>query len=183
MVLHSGDMAEFHLVPQYERLPRNFQIFPGIILPAGTDYHFLRRHYQLQSADQRTLAVNVVYEDGPFYSGGRRQISGTASIRPHAGASIALGADYNDVALAEGRFNATVWRADVNTQFGPFVSLVNRVQYDSLSRGLGWQSRLRWITRPGDDVFVVYTHNWVDHTTLETLDRRGSVKIVRTLRF
>jgi hypothetical protein len=49
------------------------------------------------------------------------------------------------------------------------------------------------ITRPGNDNFVVYTHNWIDGDPIaepnavahgmETLDRRGSVKIVRTIRF
>jgi hypothetical protein len=96
---------------------------------------------------------------------------------------LTLGTDYNAVKLAQGTFTTRVWQADANTQFSPFVSLVNRVQYDSLSRGLGWQMRFRWITRPGDDLFIVYTHNWVDGASLETFDRRAAVKIVRTLRF
>ena len=58
---------------------------------------------------------------------------------------------------------------------------MNRIQYDSLSQGLGWQMRFRWITRPGDDLFIVYTHNWVERA-FETLDRRAAVKVVRTLR-
>ena len=27
---------------------------------------------------------------------------------------------------------------------------------------MGWQSRFRWIMRPGNDLYVVYTHNWLD---------------------
>ena len=33
--LHSSDLVEFHLLPLYERLPRDFEISPGVILPAG----------------------------------------------------------------------------------------------------------------------------------------------------
>jgi hypothetical protein len=66
--------------------------------------------------------------------------------------------------------------------------LVNNVQYDSVSRLLGWQARYRWIVRPGNDVFLVYTHNWVDdrldpNERFRTLDRRGAAKVVYTRRF
>jgi len=76
-----------------------------------------------------------------------------------------------------------VWLNDINTQFNPFASLVNRLQYDTVTGQLGWQSRFRWITRPGNDIFFVYTRNWVDRTTLQTFDQKGSIKIVRTIRF
>ena len=65
--------------------------------------------------------------------------------------------------------------------------LVNNVQYDSVSRVLGWQSRFRWILKPGNDIFVVYTHNWIDpldpSSRFRTLDRRAAAKAVYTKRF
>jgi Domain of unknown function (DUF5916) len=181
--LQSSDLLEFHLLPLYERLPRDFQIAPGIVLPAGSQYSFLRRHYQAQTSTSRPVSLNLSYEDGEFYSGERRQVNGTLSIRPHRGWLINVGGDFNNVALREGTFRTRLWLNDINTQFNPFISLVNRLQYDTVTRQLGWQSRFRWITRPGNDIFFVYTHNWVDRTTLQTLDRKGSIKIVRTIRF
>ena len=71
----------------------------------------------------------------------------------------------------------------MNTQFSPRVSLAQNVQYDTVTKGLGWQARFRWIQRPGDDLYVVYTHNWIDSAPLTTFDRRGAVKVVKTLRF
>jgi len=181
--LHSSDLVEFHLLPLYERLPRDFQISPGIVLPAGSQYSFLRRHYQAQTTTSRPVSLNASYEDGEFYSGERRQVVGTLSIRPRRGWLINVGGDFNEISLREGRFTTRVWLNDLNTQFNPFISLVNRLQFDTVTRQLGWQSRFRWITRPGNDIFFVYTHNWTDRTTLQTLDRKGSVKIVRTIRF
>jgi hypothetical protein len=181
--LQPGDLIEFHLLPLYERLPRNFQIFPGVVLPAGGRYSFVRRRSQVQSATNRPVSLNAVYEDGAFYSGQRRQVTGTLSVRPHRGWLINVGADYNEIALVEGRFTTRVWTNDVNTQLNPFVSLVNRLQYDTVTRQLGWQSRFRWITKPGNDIFFVYTHNWTDRETLQTLERKASIKVVRTIRF
>jgi hypothetical protein len=143
----------------------------------------VRRRAQWTSATNRRVSLVATYEDGAFYSGDRRQASGTLTVRPRRGWLINVGADYNQVALAEGRFVTRLWRTDVNTQLNPFVSFVNRVQFDTVTRQLGWQARFRWITRPGDDIFFVYTHNWREDGALETLDRRGAVKIVRTLRF
>ena len=181
--LGSTDLVEFHLVSLYERLPRDFQISPGVILPAGGEYPFLRRHYQAQTTTSRPVSLNITYEDGAFYSGQRQQVTGTLSLRPHRGWLINVGGDFNEISLREGRFTTRLWLNDVNTQFSPFMSLVNRLQFDTVTRQLGWQARFRWITRPGNDIFFVYTHNWTDQTTLQTLDRKGSIKIVRTIRF
>jgi hypothetical protein len=68
------------------------------------------------------------------------------------------------------------------------MALVNNVQYDTQSAVIGWQSRFRWIVRPGNDIYVVYTHNWrdepLDNTRrFQTLDQRAASKVIYTLRF
>jgi len=76
-----------------------------------------------------------------------------------------------------------------DTQFNPWFYFVNNVQFDSVSRVLGWQFRMRWILTPGNDLYVVYLHNWqddvatLDRNGLRTLDRRGATKFVYTYRF
>jgi hypothetical protein len=181
--LQAGDIIEYHLLPLFERLPRDFQISSGVTLPAGGEYSFLRRRFRVQSATRRPISVDGSYEDGAFYSGTRRQVAGTVSVRPRRGWLLSVSGDYNQIALAEGRFTTRLWLTDVGTQLNPFVSFVNRVQFDTVTRQLGWQSRFRWITTPGNDIFFVYMHNWTDRQELRTLDRRVSIKVVRTLRF
>jgi hypothetical protein len=59
----------------------------------------------------------------------------------------------------------------------------NNVQYQSVSRVLGWQSRFRWITKPGNDIYFVWMTNWIDtDDRLATLDRNGAVKLLYTYR-
>jgi hypothetical protein len=49
--------------------------------------------------------------------------------------------------------------------------------------------RFRWIERPGNDLFLVYTHNWHETQVPDgpvrraTLDNRLATKLVYTLRF
>jgi hypothetical protein len=60
---------------------------------------------------------------------------------------------------------------------------VNTVQYDTVTRALGWQSRFRWIERPGNDIYFVYTRNWVDLNRWSAFDQKAAAKIVTTYRF
>ena len=73
-----------------------------------------------------------------------------------------------------------------DSQFSPFMALVNNIQFDTVSRVLGWQSRFRWIVKPGNDLYVVYTHNWLDDPVADrfaTLDRKFASKVLYTHRF
>jgi hypothetical protein len=125
---------------------------------------------------------------GRFFSGRRRDFSLQLNVRPRRGIALSAEVERSLLDLAEGSFTADVYRADASTQFSPWLSLANRLQYDTVSRELGWQIRFRWIRRPGNDVYFVYTHNWheaLDGGTrrLTTLDKRLASKLVYTLRF
>ncbi|MBI2835709.1 MAG: hypothetical protein HYX76_14910 [Acidobacteria bacterium] len=123
-------------------------------------------------------------EQGTFYSGHRRELSATMNARPRPGVLVTFTGERNWVDLAEGQFATTILRALLNTQFNPFVSVANNIQYDSLSRIVGWQFRFRWILTPGNDIYVVSLSNWLDDgDRLRMLDRRAATKIVYTRRF
>jgi hypothetical protein len=183
---HSGDSVRLNVIPAFERLDRDFTIHDGIVLPRGSSYNFTRYNVRAQSAARRPLAVQAQYDWGHFYSGDRREVSVGLDVRPRPGVALGLEGEWNDVALPEGRFATRLLRAVANVQPSPWMSFVNNLQYDSVSRSLGWQFRFRWITRPGDDLYVVYTHNWADaaeEQRFHTLDRQIAVKVLRTLRF
>ena len=90
------------------------------------------------------------------------------------------------VAITEAHVDGSVYKglALVHTQFGPFLSLANNLQYDSDSRVVGWQVRFRWIFTPGNDIYVVSLNNWLDEgDRYRVLDRNTATKIVFTRRF
>jgi hypothetical protein len=37
---------------------------------------------------------------------------------------------------------------------------MNYIQYDSISRLLGWSARLRWQISPGNEIYLVFNKNW-----------------------
>jgi hypothetical protein len=183
---HSQDSFAATVSPTTERLDEDFVISRGITLPAGREYTFTRWNVRGQTANRRVLALSGSYESGGFYSGTRQTISASLTLRARPGVIVYSTAEWNAIDLPEGRFHTRLYRLVGETQFSPWIALVNNFQYDSVSTVLGWQSRFRWILRPGSDVYVVYTHNWQDDPVRErfaTLDRRIASKVLYTHRF
>ena len=184
--LHSQERFSLEVIPTYERLERTFEISPGIVLPAGTDYQFVRYKATFNTANRRIFAFQTNLEAGTFFSGTRKQVGVRVGFRPRPGVTVNLDNEWNRISLNEGRFDTFLHRLVVDTQFSPWLYLVNNVQFDSVSELMGWQSRLRWIVTPGNDLFVIYTHNWLDDHQFDrfvTQDRRGAAKFVFTHRF
>lgn len=182
---HSGDRVQFEVFNQVEELKEEFEISDGVVLPSGIRYGWTRYQVRASAASQRPVSGSVEYSDGNFWDGTRREFNIEVNVRPRPGIAVELASEYNEVVLPEGAFITRLYRMDARTQFSPWISLSNNLQYDSVSGNLGWQLRFRWIQKPGNDIFFVWTQNWLDDTTrgFQPLDRRGAAKVVRTFRF
>lgn len=185
---HDGSRVAVEIQPQYERLEEDFEIHDDIVLPAGAVYEFTTYQLQASTADHRMINVQANISSGRFFSGDRREYGFEMGVRPRRGVALMLEAEHNVLQLAEGSFDTEVFRLRADTQFSPWLSVANNLQYDSVSRLLGWQMRFRWIRRPGNDLYLVYTHNWREVLEtgirrMTTLDNRLATKLVYTLRF
>jgi hypothetical protein len=184
--MESQDNMEFHVIASRERLEQDFEIHPGITLPGGLETSFTRYRFQVGTANRRVLATSSSVEVGSFFTGDREQLTVNLAVRPRPGVVVNLENEWNRVTLPEGRFQTSLVRLITDTQFSPWLYVVNNIQFDSVSERLGWQFRLRWIVEPGNDLFVVYTQNWRDDLLLDrfvTQDRRGAAKFVYTYRY
>ena len=181
-----GDSFGFSVLPTYERLEEDFEIHPGVRLPAGADYTFTRYRFDLSTANRRVLATRSSFEFSDFFSGRREAVVLNLGIRPFVGIVANLETEWNRVDLPEGEFQTRLYRIVLDNQFNPWIYVVNNLQYDSVSDRLGWQIRFRWTIDPGSDLYVVYTQNWVDDVVRDrflTEDRRGAAKFVYTYRW
>jgi len=183
---HSQDFFNVRVIPTRVRLDGPFRISSGIELPVGAEYDFTRVSVRGQTANRRLIAVNTTFETGNFYSGTRHQVASGVTARLGPGYIMSTNVEWNRVSLTEGSFDSNVFRFNGETQFSPWISLVNNIQYDTQSAILGWQSRFRWIVTPGSDLYVVYTHNWLDDPILDrfaTLEQQLASKVLYTYRF
>ena len=182
---NSGDRLELDYAPEFERLFESFEIAPGVVLPTGS-YRFDRYRVEFETASKRKWVAFVTWWLGSYYSGHADQISTTFSYKfaPHFQAS--LGSNQTFARLKEGNFVARIFSLRADYSFTPLLTLYNLVQFDNGSRNLGWQSRLRWILSPGNDIFLVFNQGWVqdelNDLRFRMTDRKLSFKIQYTFR-
>ena len=71
----------------------------------------------------------------------------------------------------------------------PRTAFYSNMQYDDISNLLGLFAKFQYTVRPGSDLYIVYTHNWLSLSErildreLQTVSRVSSVKLNYTHRF
>ena len=131
-------------------------------------------------------AVDVAFEveGGQFFDGHRRDIELELGWRPGALFDVGLELELRDLDVAGESFDVHVASLDLEVNFDPRVSWQNLVQYDDVSRDLGWNSRVRWILEPGNELFVVLNQSWLAGAgDFVPGDGQAIAKLVLTFRF
>ena len=162
--LISGDEFEVSSVSQYEYLDEDFEIFPSdsITISAGA-YDFWRHSLEFQSAQRRRVWFKPGYTWGSFFDGYRHDFEFAFGYKINTPIFVGLEYELNKVYLPDGDFETQVYRLNANIFFGPDISLTNFIQYDNISEEIGWQSRFRWILKPGTEILFVWNSNSMRH--------------------
>jgi len=155
-----------------------------VIVPAGS-YQWHTYRAEMNTATKRRWVVDLTYWWGGFYDGTRKQTGFGVTLKPSAHLSLAIRLDRNDISLVEGRFHTQVFTARADYNFTPNLSWQNLEQYDNETRILSFQSRFRWILRPGNDLFLVLNRGWFRDFdgSYSTSFNRASTKLQYTFRF
>jgi hypothetical protein len=180
----SGEHLEWNVIPEFEHLDAAFEIYPGVIVPAGS-YQWHKYRAEMNTATKRWWVIDFAYWWGGFYDGTRKQTGLGITLKPNAHLSLAMRADRNDIALVEGRFYTQVTTGRIDYNLTPNVSWQNLGQYDNETRIVSFQSRFRWILRPGNDLFLVLNRGWFRDFdgNYSTSFNRASSKLQYTFRF
>jgi hypothetical protein len=165
----TGDRAEFNWVPTGERLTTPFAIVPGVSIAPGS-YHWTRWRLEAGTASKRRFSTQVTWWFGGFYDGTLHQLIWTAAWNPAPIVTVELTGEYDEGRLTAGDFRTTVAGTRVRLNISPDVTLSSYLQYDTLSRSFGTNTRLRWTVRSAGDLFVIYNHNVRDLTDRWQLD-------------
>ncbi|MDX1673218.1 MAG: DUF5916 domain-containing protein [Longimicrobiales bacterium] len=186
----SGDRLEVEATQLYEYLDRSFEVADGIqVLPGA--YRTWEQSVSLSTAGRRPLSLDAELSHGGFWDGDRTGLELGLTARPLPGISASVDYNRNEITLPRGAFDTNLLRLNTSWDLSPWTSLRTSVQYDDVSEVLGLFGLLRWIIRPGNEVFLVYTHNWLHaepgQDALDprfiTLSRGASAKIVYSFRW
>jgi hypothetical protein len=153
----AGDVFGTNASPRYEFLDEDFEIYPkdSITIPAG-EYNFWRYSIQIESAQRRRVWFQPQFTWGSFFNGHRQDYEFRFGYKINTPIFVGLEYELNKVSLPEGDFTTEIYRANANIFFSPDISLTNFIQYDNLTERIGWQSRFRWILKPGNEILFVW---------------------------
>jgi hypothetical protein len=180
---HSGDQAVVQYSDEYELLPQNFRIAPGVTVPiGGYQNHTLSASYTL--ANQRPVAGRVSVTSGAFYGGTRHtaSYSGRVALVPQFAIEPTLSLAW--VRLPYGDFSARLLAGRFT--YTPTTRLVvsSLIQFNADAHTLASSLRFRWEYQPGSDLFIVYSDG---RETREAgnglLNRSIAIKATRLIRF
>jgi len=181
----SGEQISFEADFNHDVLPYNFEIAEGVILPAQ-GYDFTNYQLSLNTATHRPAALNLSYHFGPYYSGWLGEWQAGLTVKLNGTANLSFNADIIRGRLAEGNFDENLYQLKADFFLSPDFGLMNYVQYDDISRQIGWSARLRWQISPGNEIYLVYNKNWErrwDPTSrFVPLEERGVLKISLSIR-
>jgi hypothetical protein len=193
----SGDQIEFSYEPEGDRPPEAFEVSGDVDVPAGS-YEWSRFVMGATLAEKRRVSGGITWETGTYYNGDLNTIEATLALKPSAFFILELNMERNvgkvlalpDDAeggepLEERSFTEELFGVRLLLNFSPDLQLSSLTQYETESRELGSNNRLRWTFHPLGELFLVYNHNM--SRTLEDkwefVSNQLPIKIQYTWRF
>ena len=129
----------------------------GVTIPVG-DYDFTDVRLTYALGPQRLLNGRVEVATGGYFDGKLTSIDlsrGRVDLSPRL--SVEPSFSFNWIDLPGGSFRTDLARGRLNYTFSPRMFVSGLFQYNSTSRTLGTNLRLRWEYSPGSELFVVFT--------------------------
>ena len=157
----------------------------GVTL-AARGYNYTNYSVGIDTATHRPWVFDLSYTFGQFYSGTLGEWRVGLALKLNGTANLSFNADLVRGKLPEGSFAEDVYQIKADIYLSPDLGLMNYIQYDDISRQLGWSSRLRWQISPGNEIYLVFNKNWQrswDPTQrFDPLDQRGVLKLTLSVR-
>ncbi|RMD96904.1 MAG: hypothetical protein D6814_10545 [Calditrichaeota bacterium] len=199
-LLESGDSFQAGALFEGDRPPEAFEIATDTDIPSGS-YTWNRYFVGVRAAEKRKLSGEILWEFGDYYNGDLSTLEARLSIKPssflnleftaerNTGKALALPEDVEEEeaeALVPRNFTEELIGFRLLLNFSSDLQLSSLTQYDTQSKELGSNTRMRWTFDPLGDIFIVYNHNIIrrrDSKRWQFVSNEFPVKIQYVLRF
>lgn len=174
-----------------EVLPAPFTIFRQsdtgrtVVIPAG-EYSWNEKFLGLVWGTQRRISGGLQMQGGDYYNGWHFSRRGNITWRPNRNFAIDFSATEDRIKLPGGNFTLRILGLNSQYAFSSTLSWSNLIQYDNISENLGFNSRLHWIPKAGQQAFVVLNWGLIDpdkNNVFESTIADLSLKFNYTFRF
>jgi len=176
----SGDVLAYAHHVRLERLREPFEIRSGILVPPGT-YSWGYPGINFSSSSSRRVSIDVRWrKHSGFFDGSLDILGVTPSVRLTESFSMDVSYDVNHVKFPAGKytdpegalpasdvsFTDHVVNARVNYNVSTRWLTSTTIQYNNADNFLGFNFRLNYIFRPGDDFFLIYNAGYTGEDPL-----------------
>jgi hypothetical protein len=150
-----------------EVLPEPFTLYRAsdgsrtITIPAG-EYSWSDTFVGLTWGGQRRISGGLQFWTGEYYDGEHLQTNGNVTFRPNEHFAFTLQSTSNRIELPNGDFTLRLYGLNIQYAFSSTLSWSNLIQYDNVSESAGFNSRLHWIPRAGQQAFLVLNRGLSD---------------------
>jgi hypothetical protein len=188
---NTNDTVSGSIARRREVLARPFAIYRAsdgrrsVVIPIG-DYEFTQTSVQLQTGGQREWSGRIGFAHGTYYGGDSSQASVNLTWQPRRGWNLQGGYSEQRIELPQGNFTVRQISFNAMINFNADLTWTNRVQYDNVSEGAGFNSRLYWIPEPGREMYLVLNWGLVDldkDNSFTSTNRDVTLKYNYTFRF
>jgi len=128
-----------------------------ITIPAG-EYAWNDAFIGMSWGGHRRVSGGLQFWSGDYYDGTHFQQNGNLTWRPNQHFAFTLTVMSNSIELPDGNFTLRLYGLNIQHAFSSTLSWSNLIQYDNVSENAGFNSRLHWIPRAGQQAFLVL--NW-----------------------
>jgi len=155
-VFKYADEAGVWITNDSDRPADPFRLVRAIV-PAGA-YAYTHPRFYVNTTPARRLSQQFSWETGGFYGGTKTSFVGQVLYKPWAHLQVTYNyqRDRIDIPFENGRFSTRLDGITLFAAVGRNLYSNTLIQYDSVSRQLQSNVRIRWIHRPGSDLFLVF---------------------------
>lgn len=139
----------------FERLDEPFRVADGVTIDEG-NYRFYTLAFSFSSNPSRRFFYGFNYGPQQFYDGDRLDWSLNGGMRVTNQLATSARFTRNDVDLPAGSFVADIGSFQLDYALSAAMSLRSITQYNSATEQWSTSARLRYIYRPGSDLYIVY---------------------------
>ncbi|MCL4703507.1 carbohydrate binding family 9 domain-containing protein [bacterium] len=169
-LFESGDNIKASLLRQGDRPPEVFELANDVDIATGS-YEWTRYAVEARSAQKRMLSAAIRWEAGNYYNGDLNTLEGALTLKPSSFLTLEFSGERNtgkatafdeeEETFTETDFTEELFGLRFQLNFSPNLQFSSLTQYDTQSRELGSNNKLRWTFNPLGDLFLVYNHNMV----------------------
>jgi hypothetical protein len=166
----SGNEVGFWLTTDSDRPAAPFSIAQAII-PVDA-YTYTHSRFYVNTSAARRLSEQFSWDSGGFYGGHKTTYIGVVAykFRPQVQVTYNFERDNLQLPVPNGNFSTELHGINLFVAAGRNLYSNSLIQYDNVSRQFQTNIRLRWIHRPGSDLYLVYN---TTHTFMDVLDSRA----------